>query len=133
MEQNRNAYFLSYFQSLNFLYNLAIDSRIIRSYPLSGGYSCRLRCSYIWDRTRMHETNPRTSFSNRWFRSVGDTCHVIEIDTCQNLTLQPPLHTPTFLAQLGRSLENQSKESQSQYIALPRKSHPIRQLGDITG
>jgi hypothetical protein len=31
----------------------------------------------------MHETNPRTSFSNRWFRSVGDTCHVIQIDTCQ--------------------------------------------------
>ena len=28
---------------------LAIDSRIIRSYPLSGGYSSRLRYSYIWD------------------------------------------------------------------------------------
>ena len=35
--------------SLNLLYNLAIDSRIIRSYPLSGGYSCRLRYSYNWD------------------------------------------------------------------------------------
>ena len=26
----------------------------------------------------MHETNPRTSFSNRWSRSVSDTCHVVD-------------------------------------------------------
>jgi hypothetical protein len=43
----------------------------------------------------MHETNPRTSFSNRWFRSVGDTCHVIEIDTCQTSHSYPLLHDAT--------------------------------------
>ena len=71
----------------------------------------------------MHETNPRTSFSNRWSKSVRDTCHVIEIDTCQ-----------TYLSSKARQVfEKQVKGiSVTMYCFTPGVTSN-QQLGDKRG
>ena len=67
---------------------LQFDSRIFLSYPLSGGYSMCLKYSYIWDWTRVHETNPRTSFQIGGLR-VSET----RVMSFQGTRVKP--HTPT--------------------------------------